>query len=249
MTLHCSVTPGARLRMPRCVVQRARRSARTQILQEYDATKTPPIAVNRTTQVFVNLNNSNWRLDKNLFVPFGVVLGADGMKTFDNIFAGYGQEPDQVCRWRACLTSRDRLSAHALALGSYLFARLPLPFRKLSPPVLHQRWYRTPPPPPSLHHHLHSSHTPQLTYSQRCLGPNLRSLSSSFHRVHRSSHSAHSGPPLSIPPLQLLHPRRRGQTRPMARKTCARVPLPSSAPHFQLLTPLCTVLNLSLLSW
>ena len=64
--------------------------------QEYDASKRPPAAVNRTTQVFVNLNSSNWRLDKNLFVPFGVVVGEDGMRTFDSIFAGYGQEPDQV---------------------------------------------------------------------------------------------------------------------------------------------------------
>ncbi len=64
--------------------------------QEYDVSKQPPAAVNRTTQVFVNLNNSNWRLDKNLFVPFGVVVGEDGMRAFDGIFAGYGQEPDQV---------------------------------------------------------------------------------------------------------------------------------------------------------
>lgn len=62
---------------------------------EYDERVQPPVAVNRTTQVFVNLNNSNWRLDKNLFVPFGVVIGEVGMKTFDNIFSGYGQEPDQ----------------------------------------------------------------------------------------------------------------------------------------------------------
>ena len=66
------------------------------LAQEYDATKKPPVAVNRTTQVFVNLNDSNWRLDKNLFVPFGVVVGEQGMKTFDNIYSGYGQDPDQV---------------------------------------------------------------------------------------------------------------------------------------------------------
>jgi hypothetical protein len=65
-------------------------------LQDYDVRKQPPVAVNRTTQVFVNLNNSNWRLDKNIFVPFGLVIGEDGMKTFDNLFSGYGQEPDQV---------------------------------------------------------------------------------------------------------------------------------------------------------
>jgi hypothetical protein len=81
------------------------RGNRPQTFQEYDATHTPPVAVNRTTQVFVNLNNSNWRLDKNLFVPFGVVLGSDGMKTFDDIFSGYGQEPDQVCTRRHLIVS------------------------------------------------------------------------------------------------------------------------------------------------
>jgi hypothetical protein len=65
-------------------------------LQEYDTTLKPPVAVNRTTQLFVNLNDSNWRLDKNLFVPFGVVVGDGGMKTFDRVFSGYGQDPDQV---------------------------------------------------------------------------------------------------------------------------------------------------------
>jgi hypothetical protein len=68
------------------------------IAQEYDMRRQPPAAVNRTTQIFVNLNDSNRRLDKNLFVPFGVILGEDGMRTFDAIFAGYGQEPDQVQR-------------------------------------------------------------------------------------------------------------------------------------------------------
>ena len=68
-------------------------------MQEYDQSKQPPVAVNRTTQVFVNLNDSNRRLDRNVFVPFGVVAAHDGMKTFDAIFSGYGQQPDQVNTW------------------------------------------------------------------------------------------------------------------------------------------------------
>lgn len=104
--------------------------------QEYDERVQPPVAVNRTTQVFVNLNNSNWRLDKNLFVPFGVVIGEVGMKTFDNIFSGYGQEPDQVCAFQ-----RDARLAHAPAAGCHIFAWLRLSLNQFSSVVLHKRGY------------------------------------------------------------------------------------------------------------
>lgn len=50
-------------------------------------------AVNRTTQVYINLGD-NARLDPLGFAPFGVVQG-DGMKVVDAIYAGYAQEPDQ----------------------------------------------------------------------------------------------------------------------------------------------------------
>jgi hypothetical protein len=61
--------------------------------------------------VFINLNDSNWRLDKNLFVPFGVVN--EGMSTFDSIYAGYGQEPEQVVG-RASVIFHKRIAAHVM---------------------------------------------------------------------------------------------------------------------------------------
>ena len=105
--------------------------------QEYDVSKQPPVAVNRTTQVhtsfeqqtlylspasnphqvFVNLNNSNARLDKNMFVPFGVVVGG-GMGTFDKIYSGYGQLPDQdaiYARGYAYLSSSFPLLSYTTA--------------------------------------------------------------------------------------------------------------------------------------
>jgi hypothetical protein len=51
------------------------------------------IAVNRTTQVFVNYaNNSN--LDAMGFTPFGVINDA-GMAVLDSVYAKYGQNPSQ----------------------------------------------------------------------------------------------------------------------------------------------------------
>ncbi len=47
----------------------------------------------RTTQLFINLR-SNQRLDADGFAPFGMVVG-DGMKVVQQIYAGYGERPDQ----------------------------------------------------------------------------------------------------------------------------------------------------------
>ncbi|MFN7993885.1 MAG: peptidylprolyl isomerase [Bryobacteraceae bacterium] len=47
----------------------------------------------RTTQLFINLR-SNQMLDSQGFAPFGMVLG-DGMKIVQEIYAGYGEQPDQ----------------------------------------------------------------------------------------------------------------------------------------------------------
>jgi peptidyl-prolyl cis-trans isomerase A (cyclophilin A) len=46
----------------------------------------------RTTQLFINTND-NVRLDANGFAPFGRVI--DGMSVVDQIYAGYGEQPDQ----------------------------------------------------------------------------------------------------------------------------------------------------------
>lgn len=46
----------------------------------------------RTTQVFINLAD-NRRLDAGGFAPFGRVV--EGMDVIDQIYAGYGEEPDQ----------------------------------------------------------------------------------------------------------------------------------------------------------
>jgi len=46
----------------------------------------------RTTQLFININD-NVRLDGNGFAPFGRVI--DGMGVVDQIFADYGEQPDQ----------------------------------------------------------------------------------------------------------------------------------------------------------
>ena len=46
----------------------------------------------RTTQLFINTND-NQRLDAVGFAPFGRVI--DGMSVVDQIFAGYGEKPDQ----------------------------------------------------------------------------------------------------------------------------------------------------------
>ncbi len=105
--------------------------------QDYDARKQPPVAVNRTTQIFVSLNDSNRRLDKNVFVPFGVVVGEQGMKTFDGIFSGYGQEPDQVRTAQQHLC--NAALAHVSAAGSNILAWLRLSLFNFSPLVLHHR--------------------------------------------------------------------------------------------------------------
>jgi peptidyl-prolyl cis-trans isomerase A (cyclophilin A) len=47
----------------------------------------------RTTQLFINLR-SNQMLDSQGFAPFGMVLD-DGMTTVQQIYAGYGESPDQ----------------------------------------------------------------------------------------------------------------------------------------------------------
>jgi len=46
----------------------------------------------RTTQLFINTND-NERLNSSGFAPFGRVI--DGMAVVDQIFAGYGEAPDQ----------------------------------------------------------------------------------------------------------------------------------------------------------
>jgi peptidyl-prolyl cis-trans isomerase A (cyclophilin A) len=46
----------------------------------------------RTTQLFINTND-NVRLDGSGFAPFGRVI--DGMNVVDQIFSGYGEQPDQ----------------------------------------------------------------------------------------------------------------------------------------------------------
>ncbi|RYG55786.1 hypothetical protein EON66_04460 [archaeon] len=51
------------------------------------------VAVNRTTQVYINYGN-NSRLDSMGFTPFGIISEAD-MAIVDAINAAYGEEPDQ----------------------------------------------------------------------------------------------------------------------------------------------------------
>ena len=46
----------------------------------------------RTTQLFINTND-NVRLDGSGFAPFGRVI--DGMTVVDQIYSGYGEQPDQ----------------------------------------------------------------------------------------------------------------------------------------------------------
>ncbi len=46
----------------------------------------------RTTQLFINTND-NVRLDGQGFAPFGRVI--DGMNVVDQIYSGYGEQPDQ----------------------------------------------------------------------------------------------------------------------------------------------------------
>ncbi len=46
----------------------------------------------RTTQLFINTND-NVRLDGQGFAPFGRVI--DGMKVVDEIYSGYGEQPQQ----------------------------------------------------------------------------------------------------------------------------------------------------------
>jgi peptidyl-prolyl cis-trans isomerase A (cyclophilin A) len=46
----------------------------------------------RTTQLFINTND-NVRLDGSGFAPFGRVV--DGMNVVDQIYSGYGEQPDQ----------------------------------------------------------------------------------------------------------------------------------------------------------
>jgi len=46
----------------------------------------------RTTQLFINTND-NVRLDDTGFAPFGRVV--DGMTAVDQIYSGYGEQPDQ----------------------------------------------------------------------------------------------------------------------------------------------------------
>ena len=46
----------------------------------------------RTTQLFLNTND-NVRLDGQGFAPFGRVI--DGMSVVDQLFQGYGEQPDQ----------------------------------------------------------------------------------------------------------------------------------------------------------
>jgi peptidyl-prolyl cis-trans isomerase A (cyclophilin A) len=47
----------------------------------------------RTTQVFVNIGNNGSNLDGQGFAPFGRVTS--GMSVVNDIFSGYGQQPDQ----------------------------------------------------------------------------------------------------------------------------------------------------------
>src|ERR1051325_3900022 len=47
----------------------------------------------RTTQLFFNTNNNVASLDSQGFAPFGRVI--DGMTAVDQIYAGYGEQPDQ----------------------------------------------------------------------------------------------------------------------------------------------------------
>jgi len=47
----------------------------------------------RTTQLFINTKDNMIPLDGNGFSPFGRVI--DGMPLVDQIFAGYGEQPDQ----------------------------------------------------------------------------------------------------------------------------------------------------------
>ena len=56
------------------------------------------MAVNRTTELFINLAN-NSRLDSHAFVPVGYVVG-NGMETVvERLYAGYGEFPD-ICAHR-----------------------------------------------------------------------------------------------------------------------------------------------------
>jgi len=56
----------------------------------YAATSSPN---SRTTQLFINLR-SNASLDAMGFAPFGIVLG-EGMQVVQQIYSGYGEQPDQ----------------------------------------------------------------------------------------------------------------------------------------------------------
>jgi peptidyl-prolyl cis-trans isomerase A (cyclophilin A) len=47
----------------------------------------------RATQVFINYNDANARLDKTGFAPFGQVV--DGMKVVDSLYKGYGEGAPQ----------------------------------------------------------------------------------------------------------------------------------------------------------
>lgn len=61
----------------------------------------------RTTQLFINLR-SNQSLDSQGFAPFGEILG-DGMTIVQQIYAGYGEQPDQgdiTMRGNAYLTAQ-----------------------------------------------------------------------------------------------------------------------------------------------
>ena len=154
----------------------------------------------------MNLNNSNARLDKNMFVPFGVVVGG-GMGTFDKIYSGYGQLPDQdaiYARGYAYLSSSFPLLSYTTAGGA-----APPPLSPLSLMLL------------------------QLTFSHRSLGrgrrcPLLPCLQQPIHFIACAVACPSCCRPIAPAPPRIVSWRQRcAQQAPPLPPTTPPPPLPS----------------------